>query len=84
MSWIRVKKGLKGGRMEGEAGGWEWWSEFIAGEVSMVAGAADRGRYEVGLSGGSLLRGGEGRNNGGILDGECWDGWGRGRENNVS
>lgn len=30
------------------------------------------------LSGGSLLRGGDGRNKGGILDGECWGGDGRG------
>jgi hypothetical protein len=37
---------------------------------SMVVGGADRGRYVFCLSGGSLLRGGEGRNKGGMLDGE--------------
>lgn len=35
----------------------------------------ERGRYVFDLSGGSLLGGGEGRNNGGILDEGCWGEW---------
>lgn len=81
MSWMSVKKGLKGGRIVGEARGCGWsWSGGMAREVSMVGRGADRSRYVFGLSGGSLLGVGEGRNNGGILDGRLL-GWGRGIEN---
>jgi hypothetical protein len=67
-SWMRVKKGEKGGLMEGEAGGCGW-EGGMPWEVSMVGRGAERGRYVFVLSGGSLLRGREGRNKGGILDG---------------
>jgi len=67
VSWMRVKKGEKGGRVEGEAGGWGW-EGGMPWEVLMVGRGAERGRYVFVLSGGSLLGGGDGRNKGGILD----------------
>jgi hypothetical protein len=60
--------------MEGEAGGWGWEGGMPI-EVSMVGRGGERGRYVFDLSGGSLLGGEEGRNNGGILDEGCWGEW---------
>lgn len=67
VSWMSVKKGAKGGRTEGEAGGLGC-SGFIPMEVSIVGRGAEEGWILLGLSGGSLLGGGKGGNNGGILD----------------
>jgi len=67
VSWMSVKKGAKVGRMEGEAGGWGC-SEFMPMEVSIVGRGAEECWILLGLSGGSLLGGGKGDNNGGILD----------------
>ena len=68
LSWMSVKKGANGGRLEGEAGGWGCCSGFMPMEVSIVVRGAEEGWILLGLSGGSLLLGGDGDNNGGISD----------------